>query len=107
MKTILCILSCIAIYGSGAATGFVSVRVYRNYAIKAPIRPLSNQTTVDIPSIRQIQQRLKATGKKRYDPGKIDGKISLTGQTQKAWNNFTKDKFAIKTFKPEYYEVDK
>ena len=61
----------------------------------------------DIPSIREIQQRLKSTGKKRYNPGVIDGKISLTGQTQKAWNNYTCDQFANQTFKPEYYEVEK
>ena len=54
-----------------------------------------------IPSIRQIQQRLKDTGKPRYDPGKIDGKISLDGQTQKAWNSYTCDQFAKKSFEGE------
>ena len=80
--------------------GFIvwAFEVGQHCAIKAPSSPLSVQTTVEIPSIRQIQQRLKDTGKKRYDPGKIDGKISLTGETQKAWNNHTKDQFAIKEF---------
>ena len=49
-----------------------------------------------IPSIREIQQRLKDTGKPRYDPGKIDGRISLTGKTQEAWNNYTCDQYAIR-----------
>lgn len=45
-----------------------------------------------IPSVREIQQRLKDTGKPRYDPGPIDG---IPGpNTVTGWNNHTKDQFA-------------
>ena len=54
------------------------------------------QPIESIPSIRQIQQRLKATGKKRYDCGKVDGKFGP--DTVKAWNNYTFDQFANKEF---------
>ena len=47
-----------------------------------------------ISSVRQIQQRLKDTGKERYDPGPIDG---IPGpNTVEGWNNYTKDQFAIR-----------
>ena len=45
-----------------------------------------------IPSVREIQQRLKDTGIARYDPGKVDGipgKMTVT-----AWDNHTCDRFA-------------
>lgn len=73
------------------------VIIAQHCAIKAPSSPVCDQMTekaIDIPSIRQIQQMLNDTGKKRYDCGKVDGKISLTGKTQKSWNNYTKDQFA-------------
>ncbi len=78
--------------------GMAVVIIAQHCAIKAPSSSVSVQTTVEIPSIRQIQQMLNATGKKRYYCGKVDGKISLTGQTQKAWNNYTCDEFANKEF---------
>ena len=50
-----------------------------------------------IPSVREIQQRLKDTGKPRYDPGKIDG---IPGpKTIEGWDNFTKDQYAIRAFR--------
>ena len=52
-----------------------------------------------IPSVRQIQQRLKDTGKERYDPGPIDG---IPGpNTITGWNNYTKDQFAKGEFEGE------
>jgi len=45
-----------------------------------------------IPSVMEIQQRLKDTGIARYDPGKVDGipgKMTVT-----AWDNHTCDRFA-------------
>ncbi len=61
-----------------------------------PYEPIVKLVPVQspIPSIREIQQRLKDLDNPRYDPGKIDGKISLTGKTQKAWNNYICDQFA-------------
>ena len=67
--------------------------------IKAPSLPVCGQTIVEIPSIRQIQQRLNATGKKRYYCGKVDGKFGAN--TRQALENYKCDEFAIKTFKPE------
>ena len=52
-----------------------------------------------IPSVREIQQRLKDTGKPRYDPGKIDG---IPGpNTVEGWNNYTEDQFAIRAVEGE------
>ena len=52
-----------------------------------------------IPSVREIQQRLKDTGKPRYDPGKIDG---IPGpDTMTGWNNLIKDRYAIKSIRGE------
>jgi hypothetical protein len=47
-----------------------------------------------IPSAREIQQRLKDTGKERYNPGKIDGIIGVQTKSQTAWDNYTCDQFA-------------
>lgn len=95
MKTILNILACILIYGSGAATGFVAARIYRNHCLriqnKVVSKPLSVQT---IPSAIEIQQKLKIIGKPRYDPGKIDGKVGR--KTQTAWDNYICDQYAIR-----------
>ena len=92
MKTILNILACILIYGSGAATGFVSARIYRNYCLRQA-KPVQVENEY-IPSAHQIQQRLKETGNPRYDPGKIDGVIGINTKSQTAWDNFTCDQFA-------------
>lgn len=52
-----------------------------------------------IPSVREIQQRLKDTGKERYDPGKIDG---IPGpNTITAWDNLIEDRYAIREFEGE------
>lgn len=71
----------------------VIVIIAQHCAIKAPSRPVSGQT---IPSAIEIQQMLKDTGKKRYDPGIVDGIIGTV--SQKAWNNYTCDQFANKEF---------
>ena len=45
-----------------------------------------------IPSVMEIQQRLKDLNEPRYDPGKVDGipgKMTVT-----AWDNFVCDRFA-------------
>ena len=80
----------------------IGIIAYTGY-MYPPYEPIVKLVPVQspIPSIRQIQQRLKDTGKVRYDPGKIDGKISLTGQTQKAWNNYTCDQFAKRAIEGE------
>ena len=46
----------------------------------------------NIPSAREVQQRLKALGKSRYDPGKPDGIIGK--QSQMAWDNYVCDQHA-------------
>lgn len=52
-----------------------------------------------IPSVREIQQQLKDTGKERYDPGKVDG---IPGpKTIKAWDNHNIDQFAIRAIEGE------
>lgn len=48
----------------------------------------------DIPSQREIQQRLTDLGKPRYDPGKVDGVIGA--DSRKAWDNYECDKQAIR-----------
>jgi len=54
---------------------------------------------VNIPSAHEIQSRLKALGDPRYDPGKIDG---IPGpNTIEAWDNYTKDQFAIRAIEGE------
>lgn len=71
------------------------VIIAQHCAIKAPSELPSVQTTekvIDIPSIRQIQQRLKDTGKKRYDCGKVDGKFG--SKTRQALENYKCDQFA-------------
>lgn len=82
----------------------VIVVIAQHCAIKAPSLPVSGQTIVEIPSIRQIQQRLKATGKKRYDCGEVDGKFGA--KTRQALENYKCDEMAIWT-EPEYYGVEK
>ena len=74
----------------------VIVVIAQHCAIKAPSSPVSEQTPDEIPSIRQIQQRLNATGKKRYDCGKVDGKFGAN--TRQALENYKCDEFAIKEF---------
>jgi len=51
---------------------------------------------LEIPSIREIQRRLKELDNPRYDPGKLDGIVGK--QTQTAWNNYECDKQAKKCF---------
>lgn len=100
MKTILNILSCILIFGSGAASGFVSARIYRNHCLriqnKAVSRPLGGQK---IPSAIEIQQMLTETGKERYYPGKADGIIGKNSQT--AWDNYICDFYAAREIEGE------
>jgi len=55
-----------------------------------------------IPSAKEIQQRLNDLNDPRYFCGKPDGIIGK--QSQMAWDNYIIDRFAIATFKPEYYE---
>ncbi len=50
----------------------------------------------DIPSAREIQQRLKDTGKPRYDC-KVDGIVGP--ETIKAWDAYIMDRYAKKAFK--------
>jgi peptidoglycan hydrolase-like protein with peptidoglycan-binding domain len=87
MKNLRDTLFCI-VFGA-----LVIVVIAQHCAIKAPSSPISGQTTIEIPSIRQIQQRLNATGKKRYDPGKVDGKFG--SKTRQALENYKCDEFAI------------
>ena len=49
---------------------------------------------INIPSVHDIQRRLKALNDPRYDPGKIDGIIGSKSRT--AWDNYTCDQFAIR-----------
>ncbi len=65
------------------------VIIAQHCAIKAPNSSVSVQTIV---SAIEIQQRLKDTGKRRYDPGIIDGKIG--SKSQKAWDNYVCDQQA-------------
>jgi len=51
---------------------------------------------LEIPSIKEIQRRLKELDKPRYDPGKLDGIVGK--QTQTAWNNYECDRQAKKCF---------
>ena len=74
----------------------VIVIIAQHCAIKAPSSSVSGQTIVEIPSIRQIQQRLKDTGKKRYDPGPIDNIPGPRFMT--ALEKYKCDEFAIKEF---------
>ena len=54
---------------------------------------------IKIPSVHDIQRRLKDLDDPRYDPGRIDG---IPGpNTVTGWNNYTKDQFAIKAIKGE------
>lgn len=46
----------------------------------------------NIPSVHDIQRRLKALDDPRYDPGKIDG--ILGPNTMEGWNNLIKDRHA-------------
>jgi len=87
MKTVLNILACILIYGSGAATGFVVARIYRNTQI-VKLVPVQSY----IPSQREIQQRLTDLGKARYDPNGIDGWIGV--DSRKAWDAYICDRYA-------------
>lgn len=49
----------------------------------------------DIPSVREIQQRLKATEIARYDPGPIDGRLGGPDSlTRTAWEYYTCDQYA-------------
>lgn len=98
MKTILNILACVLVYGSGAASGYMVARAYRNSQVVKIVREDPNCI---IPSAKQIQERLKALDDPRYDPGPIDG---IPGpRTITGWDNYIIDQHAIATFKPEYY----
>lgn len=46
----------------------------------------------DIPSQREIQQRLTDLDKPRYDPNGVDGWIGTDSRT--AWDNYICDRFA-------------
>jgi len=54
-----------------------------------------------IPSAKEIQQRLKALGKPRYDPGKIDGVIGVETKSQIAWDNYECDQHAKRAIEGE------
>ncbi len=76
--------------------GMAVVIIAQHCAIKAPSLPVSVQTIAEIPSIRQIQQMLKDTGKKRYDPGPIDNIPGPRFMT--TLEKYKCDEFAIKEF---------
>ena len=46
----------------------------------------------NIPSAREIQQKLKDLDDPRYDPGKVDGKPGP--DTMRGWDNHTCDRYA-------------
>jgi hypothetical protein len=50
----------------------------------------------DIPSQREIQQRLTDLDNSRYDPNGVDGWIGTESRT--AWDNYTCDQFAKRDF---------
>ena len=51
----------------------------------------------NIPSQREIQQRLEDLNDPRYDPNGVDGWIGTDSRT--AWDNYTKDQHAKEYFK--------
>ena len=53
----------------------------------------------NIPSAKEIQQRLRELGNPRYDPGKIDGIIG--SKSRMAWDNYICDQFAIRAIEGE------
>lgn len=53
----------------------------------------------NIPSQREIQQRLTDFNDPRYDPNGVDGWIGTDSRT--AWDNYTKDQYAIREFEGE------
>ncbi len=59
----------------------------------------------EIPSAREIQERLKALGNPRYDPGKIDG---IPGPKMiRGWDNYVMDRYAKKCFEGENHVTNK
>ena len=67
-------------------------------------RPIEHHITImdvnDIPSVREIQRRLKATGKARYDPGPIDGDVGgPDSQMRTAWQYYIDDQYENGVFK--------
>ena len=53
----------------------------------------------NIPSQREIQQRLEDLGNPRYDPNGVDGWIGKDSRT--AWDNYTKDQHAKRAVEGE------
>jgi len=53
----------------------------------------------NIPSQREIQQRLENLGNPRYDPNGVDGWIGKDSRT--AWDNYTKDQHAKRAIEGE------
>ena len=84
-KTIINILACILVYGSGFAGGFVAARIYRN-----------TQIVKSIPSQREIQQKLTDLNEPRYDPNGVDGWIGKDSRT--AWDAYICDMHAKREF---------
>lgn len=89
MKTILNILAFLVILSMGLGIGLVA-------RINTPIVKL---VPSPIPSQREIQQRLTDFNDPRYDPNGVDGWIGTDSRT--AWDNYTKDQFAIKAIEGE------
>ncbi len=78
---------------------FVTV-IYLGFAVKLLERPkIIYIIDPNIPSVREIQQRLKDLDDPRYDPGKVDG---IPGpDTMRGWNNLIKDRYAKRAFEGE------
>jgi len=55
----------------------------------------------NIPSAREIQQRLKDLNDPRYDPNKIDGIIGYQTESQIAWDNYICDRYAKRAIEGE------
>lgn len=86
MKTLLNIGALIIFLAAGIGIGLTARR--------KPVVKL-----VQIPSQREIQQRLTDLDKPRYNPGKVDGVIGA--ESRKAWDNYECDQFAIRAVEGE------
>lgn len=79
--------------------GFSFIVAVGLYCARAQAPTIVYVQDPNIPSTREIQQRLKEMGIERYDPGKIDGVIGKN--SRKAWDNYICDQHAKRTFKYE------
>ena len=89
-NTILSIVSGLLLLFFGFCIGIV---------VAIPPRESKAIPDPNIPSQREIQQRLEDLGNPRYDPNGVDGWIGKDSRT--AWDNYTKDQHAKRAIEGE------